>query len=175
MLQLARRTALVHLSKDVVDAFFRNDPYEGLIVDLLLNTESCAVMHVGETNTSPFRQGTYDLSLLGVNYTNGHSEGMYKIVVQDVEERRGPWVLYRPPGSKNKIFTLQDVSIPSLPGVFSKAPANIRKIDTWYIARGDAQDIFREFSQRGFRFNPSHPAAQNSLVSRLFRSFRLKA
>src|SRR3989344_4954288 len=130
---------------DKIDEFFGvAKHFEGSLVELLLNRESTVIYHIdfnyiGRLGDESFLRPV----LLGANYHKGHSEGRYKIIVQNVFERKGPWVLFRPPGSNNKTFYLQDVSLPGLvKPEFGEVEVNPLKIRNRYLHRGNSSAIF---------------------------------
>src|SRR3989338_2219698 len=108
------------------DGIFSEHPkFGGTLADLLLGNEATAVLHVGPAQvgflgTDPENRENQFVRtlLLGVNYHErrgmGHSEGRYKIVVQNIPERKGPYVLFRPPNSGETTFYLQDMVFPAL-------------------------------------------------------------
>ncbi len=124
------------------------------IADLLLNNESTALYHLDPANTYNLGNNFYlQPVLLGVNYHHGHSEGDYKILVQNLPERKGPWVLFRPSGSMEDTFYLQDMVFPrNFKPTFSEDVANNLKINERYFHRGDPLAIFEHFKQAGFKF-----------------------
>ena len=101
--------------------FQEHSKFNGNLADLLLDNEATAVFHVDSTlivNPEDIRTQHARALLLGVNYHEqhgmGHSEGYHKIVVQNIPERKGPYVLFRPPGYDEDTFYLQDMVFPDL-------------------------------------------------------------
>jgi hypothetical protein len=136
------------------DAFDAQRKYDGSLADLLLGNESTVVYHLNKSITNQFRgQKEIRPILLGANCHRGHSEGNYKIIVQNIPERKGPWVLHRPPGSEEKTFFLQDMVFPGMiKPKFEEnqaAPAKVRK---YYLHKGDPLEIFDSFKKSGFSF-----------------------
>ena len=140
--------------------FSERAKFDGTLADLLLNNESTAVLHldssqVGNLGTDPENELMEYIKplLLGVNYHNGHSEGDYKIVVQNIPERKGPYVLFSPPDSNVTTFHLQDMVFPDLDEPrFQESVANSLKIRSFYLHRGNPLQIFEDFRAKGFDF-----------------------
>lgn len=145
-----------------IDEYFeRGEEFiSGTLADLLLDNDQTAVFHVDANRTQTLGSPedppaiTYMKPLLlGVNYHMGHSEGNHKIVVQNVPERKGPYVLFHPPGSRERKFYLQDVAFPrSCKPKFEEDVANPLKIRRFYLFRGDPLQIFRDFKRAGYKF-----------------------
>ncbi len=139
---------------NIDDYFEKGEEYQGSLATLLLENESTAIFHVDNDRT--FKMGDQDYMeafLLGVNYHDGHSEGDYKIVVQDVAEEKGPWVLFRPPGSDERTFYLQHPVFPGLYNPkFEKNVANPLKIKHFYLFRGNPKKTFEDFEVAGYNF-----------------------
>lgn len=130
-------------------------------VDLLLDGESIAVYHLdpdnvrylGNPQTDPYATPYVQPLLLCANYHNGHSEGDHKIIIQNIPDKKGPWVLYRPPGSHNSTFHFHDVVFPDqLEPKFEEEVANPLKILYRYLHKGDPLEIFEQFREAGFDF-----------------------
>ncbi len=132
----------------------KGEPINQTLAELLLSTDSAAVFHVDPTRTKTLGEQTYmEPLLLGANYHKAHSEGDHKIIVQNIPERRGPWVLFRPPGSDEHIFYLQHL----MPGIvepkFEEDVANPNKhFGCFYLFCGDSLQIFEDFRSQGFDF-----------------------
>ncbi len=141
------------------DYFKRGERTSDTLADLLLKSDSTAIFHMDPNRLAhlgdpknPVKTYMRPL-LLGVNYHRGHSEGGYKIVVQDIPQRKGPWVLFRPPGSNEDTFYLQDVIFPGIVRAsFSEDVANPLKIKRFYLCSGNPLEIFESFQRRGFKF-----------------------
>jgi len=140
---------------DKLDEFFDVAiPEERTLAEVLLQDESAAVYHLDLENLGRLGDAVFvQPLLLGANYHKGHSEGKHKIIVQDVSARRGPWVLFRPSGSGEKTFYLQDMVSPGLAEPqFAGDVANPSKIRRRFLHLGDPQLIFRSFRDQGFTF-----------------------
>lgn len=143
-----------------IDEYFENGENVDIsLSDLLLNNDSTAIFHVSPDRVyhlgdpeSPI--ATYlKYLLLGVNYNNGHSEGKYKIIVQNIPELKGPWVLFRPPNSNENTFHLQDMIFPeTTKPKFEGDVGNPLKILSFYLFRGDPLKVFKDFEEAGFEF-----------------------
>ncbi len=134
--------------------FVESAPKEGTLAELLLNHESTAIFHVDPERTSE-AGGHHFVKpiLLGVNYHYGHSEGDYKIVVQNIPEQKGPYVLFRPPGNEEKTFYFQHLVFPGLfPPKFEDSVAAPLKIHHYYLFQGNPLQIFDDFRKAGFEF-----------------------
>ena len=149
--------------------FSERPKINGTLADLLLNNEATAVFHVDPTQVSFLGTDPEDKEnqfvrtlLLGVNYHGGHSEGDYTIVVQNIPERKGPYVLIRPPDSNEMAFYLQHMVFPtSMEPKFQEHVANPQKIHRYYLHRGNPLQIFEDFRAKGFTFvdgrmDPTH-------------------
>lgn len=136
-----------------------SNEFDGSLARLLLNSPATAVYHLSASNQRSLGihagEGLYiPQILLGVNYSGGaHSEGEHKIVIQDVATRRGPWVLYAPPGSHERTFYLQDVVFPHhvLPRFDESEDAPL-KIRRRFYHSGDPMEIFKHFQALGYEF-----------------------
>ncbi|MBS3116538.1 hypothetical protein J4421_02980 [Candidatus Woesearchaeota archaeon] len=127
--------------------------FSGTIARLLLDNESTALYHLDPAIVTPWDDTYIQPLLLGVNYHHGHSEGRHKIVVQNVPERKGPWILFKPPGSTEDTFYLQDLTCPGvIEPRFEEEVANIGKIQQSYLHIGDPLAIFEQFKVEGFKF-----------------------
>ncbi len=135
--------------------FAETAPKEGTLAELLLNHESTAIFHVDPERTSEAgSQHFVKPILLGVNYHHGHSEGDYKVVVQNILEQKGPYVLFRPPGSEEKTLYLQDLVFPTtFPPKFKEQVDNPMKIHHYYLFRGEPLQVFDDFRKAGFNFS----------------------
>lgn len=86
-----------------LDEYFRSGIDQDL-AELLLHNVSTAIFHVDAQRTDCLGDPEDSALvyakplLLGVNYHLGSSEGYHKIVVQNIPERKGPYVLFRPLG-----------------------------------------------------------------------------
>lgn len=146
------------IQSDKLDEIFaKAKKYPDSLVDLLLNNESTAVYHLDPTNTYCLGDKSNPVFirpvLLGVNYHEGHSEGAYKIVVQNIPKRKGPWVLFKPPGSREDTFYLQNMILPEIwKPEFREEVDNVLKISKRYLHKGDPLDIFLQFQEAGFKF-----------------------
>ncbi|MCJ7816369.1 MAG: hypothetical protein MUP55_00800 [Candidatus Aenigmarchaeota archaeon] len=141
-------------SENLGRVFNATKKYQGSIAELLLNNESTAIYHLNPENTFCLGDSVYIRPvLLGVNYHNGHSEGQHKIIVQNIPEKKGPWVIFRPLGSEERKFYLQNMIFPrTFPPEFqeeSDAPAKILKR---YLHKGNPLEIFSDFEKAGFKF-----------------------
>lgn len=141
------------------DKYFEaGEDFKDGLADLLLENDSTAVFHVDPKRLSYLGDPKNPVKifmkpvLLGVNYHHGNSDGDYKIIVQNIPERKGPWVLFRPPGSKEKAFYLQDVTPVISDPRFKEDVANPLKIKRHYLYRGDPLKIFKAFEEKGFNF-----------------------
>lgn len=138
-----------------LDAFFDSaHPAEGTLAEILLQNEATAIYHLNPQNLGRLRGKNFVKPLLlGANYHNGHSEGDHKIIVQDVVSRRGPWVLFKPPGSEEKTFYLQHMVFPSSNEPrFEEEVANPLKIKRRFLHHGNPDAIFNAFRELGFDF-----------------------
>ncbi|MCX6814268.1 MAG: hypothetical protein NTY20_01265 [Candidatus Aenigmarchaeota archaeon] len=127
--------------------------YPGTAAELLLNNESTAIYHLDPGNTFCLRAVYIRPIILGVNYHHGHSEGDHKIIVQNIPERKGPWVMFRLPGSKERTFYLQDMVFPRMfPPTFDEELKAPGKIKERYLHKGDPLEIFSDFKKLGFEF-----------------------
>jgi hypothetical protein len=146
------------LFPETLDAYFGGQWHpERTLADVLLENDATAIYHIDPTRFWSFPedyQGRPHLRplLLGVNYHLGHSEGDYKVVVQNIPQRKGPWVLFRPPSSDEHSFYLQNLVYTGHAPEFSEDVANIPKINDFYLFRGDPLQIFADFQARGFTF-----------------------
>lgn len=138
-----------------LDEYFRKgEPVNQTLAELLLNNDSAAIFHVEPSRTRTIREQEYmEPLLLGVNYHKAHSEGDYKIIVQNIPERRGPWVLFRPPSSDEHTLYLQSL----IPGIgkpkFKDNVANPNKhFGCFYLFSGNPLQIFEDFKKKGFSF-----------------------
>lgn len=122
------------------------------LAQLLLENESTVVYHVDPSRLDAF--GRVEELLLGVNYHYAHSEGWYTIVVQNIPERRGQWVLFRPPGSEETTFYLDRVGahMRRFKPEFEEMEANPGKVEQRFLYKGDPLQIFTDFQAQGFRF-----------------------
>lgn len=154
-----------------IDEYFEKGEGVGRsLSDLLLENFSTAIFHVCPNRLSylggsknPIKTFMQPL-LLGVNYHKGHSEGDYKIVVQNLHEKKGPWVLFIPPNSNEDIFYLQDMVFPRIvKPKFEENVANPLKINTFYVFRGNPLRIFEDFKIRGFKF-VDEPMSEEQLI-----------
>lgn len=145
--------------KKIDEYFEKGKEFERNLSDLLLENFSTAIFHVcpkrldylGDSK-NPIKTFMQPL-LLGVNYHKGHSEGDYKIVVQNLREKKGPWVLFRPPNLNEDTFYLQDMVFPRIvKPKFEENVCNPLKINNFYVFRGDPLRIFEDFKRRGFKF-----------------------
>jgi len=143
------------------DKIFSGRPkFDGTLADLLLNNEATSVFHVDPTQVDFLGTEPEDKEnqfvrtiLLGVNYHRGHSKGDYKIVVQNIPERKGPYVLIRPPNSNETTFYLQDMTFPySVEPQFQEDVSTPGKIRKSYLHRGDPLQIFKDFEAKCFTF-----------------------
>lgn len=134
--------------------FVESAPKEGTLAELLLNHESTAIFHVDPERTSEAGgQHFVKPILLGVNYHHGHNAGHYKIVVQNIPEQKGPYVLFRPPGSEEKTLYLQHLECPgAFPPTFGDDVDAPTKIHHYYLFRGNPLQIFDDFRKAGFEF-----------------------
>ena len=134
-----------------VDRYFDDhDIVNGSLADILLKDRATAIYHV-----DPERFAWRDeLQLLpiGINYHCAHDSGYFRTVVQDVAERKGPWVLFNPPKSDNATLYLQDMCDPDGEPEFEDDVANPLKVKNFYLFRGDPLRIFRDFEEKGFNF-----------------------
>ena len=137
------------------NSFQSKQVYNGPLSDLLLNNKSTAVYHLSASNIGLLGEDLkfVEPMLLGVNYHEGHSEGKHKIVVQNIPQRKGPWVLHRPPGSEEKTFFLQDMVFPRMmPPTFNQFVDAPLKINKYFLHRGNPLEIFESFKDAGFSF-----------------------
>lgn len=121
---------------------------------MLLENESTAIYHLDCENIDSLGDDLFIRPLLlGVNYHNGHSEGDYKVIVQNIPERKGPWVLFKPTNSIEKTFYLQHMAFPKLmKPKFEEEVANPLKIKSRYLYNGNPLEIFESFKESGFSF-----------------------
>ena len=138
-----------------LDEYFeKGEWFNGTLAELLLQNERTAVYHIDPERT--FFLGDvneyYKQLFLGANYNgNAHSEGKYRIVVQNVQERKGPYVLFNPPGANERTFYLQSVDRLFEPKFEEMCPVP-GKILSWYLCRGNPLQIFEDFRNLGFSF-----------------------
>ena len=160
-----------NLAPEQIDDFFaENHEVDEDLGTVLLENESLAIYHLNVNRYDQFftsddeQRRELDTPipsgkllrpvLLGVNYHLGHSEGYHKIIVQDVVRGIGPWVLFHPPGSNQKVFYLQDMVFPfAQKPRFEESVANSLKIQHHLFFRGDPMRIFMDFEKAGYVFN----------------------
>lgn len=144
------------------DYFNEMEKFNGSVTDLLLNNDSTVVYHLDKNRiNSNFPEPCLRPLFLGANYHDGHSEGDFKIIIQDVVNRRGPWVLFRPPGSNERIFYLQNMVFPhNFKPKFEEDVENPGKIDNFYLIRGNPLEVFDIFRAVGYEF-VDHPISKN--------------
>lgn len=172
---ILRRSSLVPWRE--IEGYFRNNDwhYPGDLAELLLENESTAVYHIDPSRVD--FMGRTERLLLGVNYHYGHSEAQYTIAVQNIPERRGQWVLFRPPGSEESTFYLDRVGahMRCYGPQFEDEVVNLGKIEHMFLYRGDPLQIFVDFQAKGFSFvDTPMPDARYEELSALSRAPRQK-
>ncbi len=134
----------------------RPDLISRSIAEVLLQTQSSAIMHFeppvpsGNPLTEPSSKGL----MLAANYHNGHSEGKYKIVLQDPSNPEvGQWLLWAPPDSDNKTFYKRASFYGSGNGYgFENSPTNPEKIHNYFMHSGTTDEAIQSFRELGFTF-----------------------
>ncbi len=137
----------------VKDVFDKGRPFESNFVDLLFNNLDCVVYHVDPSNIGKLREDSFIRPvMMGVSYRFGHSECKNKTLINDVSSRRGPFVLFNPPGANQKTFYLQHPYLPSFKPEFEEYESNPLKIEGRFLYLGDAFKIFEDFKKKGYDF-----------------------
>jgi len=143
-----------------IDEYFESrEAFDGNLADLLLNSKNTALFHVEPSRLSYLGNGrvrpVMERRLMGVNYTGSHmAEARDKLLVQDVEKKVGPWILFNPEGADEKDLYLQalwggDV----FPAEFYDDVINPLKVKNFYVTRADPKQIFDDFKEAGYKFH----------------------
>ncbi len=133
-----------------LDAVFRDSRgFDGSLASLLLALTSTAVYHVDPARVD--MAGRAVPFFLGVNYQDGHSEGAHKIVVQRINDAQGQYLLFAPPGDLERRFYHQGVYSGRAPHIEQDVDSP-GKIQRRFLFRGDSEEIFDDFKNKGFTF-----------------------
>lgn len=122
------------------------------IAKLLLQNPSIAVMHF-EKPAPDTDQEEIAAVMMAVNYHNSHREGRHKIIVQDPSRPEdGQWMLWTPPGARNKTFYRRALTVDGQPCEFETLPVNTLKINEYALHAGPSDEAVTSFTELGFEF-----------------------
>lgn len=142
-----------------LDKFLRSNPVvEGSLADILLSVPNSLIVHVDPkiTRTGDFVNRSYlSTPLLGQNYNDGIDFQLRgKIIVQRVWEKKGPWVLFRPPGEDYKTFHLMNTKMKGvIAPEFQRTPDFKNFNGNIFVYTGDPNQIFADFEKVGYSFS----------------------
>ena len=122
------------------------------IAEVLLNNISTAVYSLAPAVDWDGKEkiiATYT----AVNDHQASSEGAYRIMVQDVVNRRGQWVLWAPPGTNNTIFYWEGKTFTTRQNAFSECHVNAAKLkQELYWWNSNPLSVFGSFEALGYKF-----------------------
>lgn len=139
----------VQITQENVHNYFGSEKINSSLADILLVNPATVIYHIDSRRM--IGENEFYLLPLGVNYHNTDNSLCFRTMVQDVQNKKGPWTLFNPPFSSNKIFYLQGINL-NEPRSFEYEVRNLSKIKKFYVFRGDPFKIFRDFREKGFCF-----------------------
>lgn len=142
-----------------LDKFIKsNKQVKDSLADLLLKTPNSVILHADPERKRRIDEvltGRYlDLRLMGQNFNEGADGTLrYRLIVQDVNEGRGPWVLFDPEGNYKTFHLMHHRASRTVFPRYLKIPdmENFEGERFVYIGRTDK--VFSDFRKKGYSFS----------------------